>query len=334
MKSLLFATATIKSKENLLLNNEKFTRILESESLSDGVKILLEGGYGGGINLDNPFNYEKLLDNELISTIDFIRDIIPLNYGLESFFIKLDYHNAKSLYKAKHLKINDAAFMLAPYGMISAELINECIHKSDYSNLYAPMRDAFKDMDNKFLNAKVNPRYIDTTLDRAYYKDALIRLSSAKGDTTALKKYFIASIDTMNILTFLRLRKLNSPLSDLKESFILGGKINLESLEKIYEQNIELLIDTLRYTDYSVLSTSGVEEFNEYAYVNYEIKRDNYLMNIIKAERNNMFSIAPVVGYYLAKLNEIRVIRVILSGIKNGVDRELIKKRMRESYAQ
>ncbi len=46
-----------------------------------------------------------------------------------------------------------------------------------------------------------------------------------------------------------------------------------------------------------------------------------------------MFSVAPILGYYLAKLNEIKVIRVVLVCIKNGVPEDQMKKRVRELYA-
>ena len=46
-----------------------------------------------------------------------------------------------------------------------------------------------------------------------------------------------------------------------------------------------------------------------------------------------MFAIAPIVGYYLGKLNEIKVLRVVLICIKNKVDVKEMKKRVRELYA-
>ena len=58
-----------------------------------------------------------------------------------------------------------------------------------------------------------------------------------------------------------------------------------------------------------------------------------YLLNIFATNRGDMFSLAPIVGYYLAKLNEVKVLRVVLVCIKNNVPTEEMKKRVRALYA-
>jgi vacuolar-type H+-ATPase subunit C/Vma6 len=49
--------------------------------------------------------------------------------------------------------------------------------------------------------------------------------------------------------------------------------------------------------------------------------------------KGDMFSAAPIVGYYLGKMNEIKIIRVILVCLKNKVDKDEMKKRIRVIYA-
>jgi vacuolar-type H+-ATPase subunit C/Vma6 len=57
------------------------------------------------------------------------------------------------------------------------------------------------------------------------------------------------------------------------------------------------------------------------------------LLNIFKSDKNDMFSVAPMAGYYLAKQTEIKVARMVLVCLKNKVDKLLIKQRLRELYA-
>ncbi|MBO8424445.1 MAG: V-type ATPase subunit, partial [Firmicutes bacterium] len=64
-----------------------------------------------------------------------------------------------------------------------------------------------------------------------------------------------------------------------------------------------------------------------------EVARDDYLLGIFRKNKAEMFSMAPVMGYYLAKQNEIRVLRIALVCIKNGVDKQEIRKKLRELYA-
>jgi V/A-type H+-transporting ATPase subunit C len=65
----------------------------------------------------------------------------------------------------------------------------------------------------------------------------------------------------------------------------------------------------------------------------FDTARDNHILNIFKENKHDMFSVAPVMGYYLAKMNEIKVIRVVLVCIKNKVPQKEINKRLRLMYA-
>ena len=65
----------------------------------------------------------------------------------------------------------------------------------------------------------------------------------------------------------------------------------------------------------------------------YETAQDNFLLGIFAVNKTDMFSVAPILGYYLAKLNEIKVIRVVLVCIKTNVPRDQMRKRVRELYA-
>ena len=54
---------------------------------------------------------------------------------------------------------------------------------------------------------------------------------------------------------------------------------------------------------------------------------------MFRDEFNDLFSIAPIVNFYLTKRTEIKLTKLIVAGIKNHVDPQLIKERMREIYA-
>ena len=66
--------------------------------------------------------------------------------------------------------------------------------------------------------------------------------------------------------------------------------------------------------------------------VSFEVIWDNYLLNIFKNDRYDVFSIAPLAGFYVAKMLEIKVVRMILILVKNKVDASLITRRLREYY--
>ena len=64
-----------------------------------------------------------------------------------------------------------------------------------------------------------------------------------------------------------------------------------------------------------------------------EAMADNMQLKIFKDDRNDMFSVAPIAGFYLAKLTEIKSVKLILAAKKNGVDKQQLRVRLRELYA-
>ena len=91
----------------------------------------------------------------------------------------------------------------------------------------------------------------------------------------------------------------------------------------------EELKKQIKYTDYSNI----VEYMDESALVVFEVQVDNNLLSLFKGGRDEMFSSAPLLGYYFGRSSDLKVLKLIVSGIKNKVPSNLIKSRMRNLYA-
>ena len=59
---------------------------------------------------------------------------------------------------------------------------------------------------------------------------------------------------------------------------------------------------------------------------------DNQLMEAIKPQKYNPFSAGPLVAYVLARENEIKTVRIILTARLNELPEEQIRERIREMY--
>ena len=59
---------------------------------------------------------------------------------------------------------------------------------------------------------------------------------------------------------------------------------------------------------------------------------DDFLLSFVKASRWNPLGIEPIIGYLLAKENEIRLIRIIMVGKINNLPAETIRERLRDVY--
>ena len=56
------------------------------------------------------------------------------------------------------------------------------------------------------------------------------------------------------------------------------------------------------------------------------------VISIAKKSAFTAFGFDPVCAYYYAKLTEMKSVRIILTGLKSGADKESIKERVRALY--
>lgn len=332
VQGLIYSNARVKAMENSLLSQDKITRMIYAESLADGVKILYESSYGGGIVLDNPYAYESLLSAEDKRITDFLREAMPENSGLDTFLTRLDYHNLKALIKGKFMGLTKVDYMLAPSGNIDVIQLKDYIATENYYSLPKYMSDAIAEIVTHFTTQPVNPRYIDTTIDRAMY--AHILQSANKSKSKSIIKYIISEIDMINILNLFRCMRIDASESFYKEGFIEGGEISDYILSPLLGQSYDAVTEKLRYTGYGDIVALGTAALSENKPLSaYERAMDEYLMDIFKDDKFDMFSVSPIAGFYCAKKIEIKTVRMIAVCLKNKVDVNEIKIRLRGVYA-
>ena len=59
---------------------------------------------------------------------------------------------------------------------------------------------------------------------------------------------------------------------------------------------------------------------------------DNRMIETLKSQKYETFSVGPLLGYLIARENEIKTVRIILTGKQNGFTDDAIRERIREMY--
>ncbi len=319
--SLVYSNARVKAMENSFLTNEKIVRMAYSDSLEEGFRVLLESSYGGGLVVDAK-DYDALLQTEDARVSEFVLEAMPSGQGMESFVVKNDYHNLKAIVKGKYMRLDDVDFMLMPKGSFDPKEVKDMVYADDYSVLTDLQKTALLEIDSARANGNTSPRFIDLTLDKACYKEIMSSLKKVKNKF--MPKYWQTNIDMMNISCFVRACNAgDKTLFD--ESFIGGGKLE----KRFFTGELSGVLDKLTYTSYPQIA----EALKTGDFVAFERIWDNTLLNIFKDERNDIFSVAPIAGFYVAKKIEIKIVRMICILLKNDVDKDVIRDRLRELYA-
>jgi V/A-type H+-transporting ATPase subunit C len=156
-----------------------------------------------------------------------------------------------------------------------------------------------------------------------------------------LEDYLRHLIDMHNLKTFLRLYLLKEPQEKLKAYLKCQGFIPLDDLIKLYPQDLAALLNRLEYVpkhcrtlDYTYYLGEAVQKAaKENSFVYLEKAINDFLIQILKEAKYITFGPEPVLAYYLAKVNEINLMRMIIFSKLNNLSRGLVEERLNAVYA-
>ena len=314
----LYANGRIAVMSTRLLGADKFTRLAESNTLSEAVKLLSESGYGVGITLTNPNDYEQLLVAELDEALKILKELCANKHAVKYFLSKYDYLNAKALMKCKYMRVDGLAYCYNE-GTIPAEKMQTAFVVDDYSLCTKNMAEACDAIDTAFANGNRSPSVIDVTLDKAMFADMLIYANKCKWRFKFIKEMFAYLADTTNLMSAYRVKKANLDKSVYADMLVTGGKLKQETLLDLFDnsaKHVDLSYDYKQF--FSLCNADNVNlltaESEQKAHI-YKILRDNA----------DLTTIQPVLEYFFNKVNEIERIRKVLVAIKSGQDKDKIK---------
>ncbi len=301
-----------------LLSTQSMLRLSECESLDAAFRTLLDMGFAAGISVDN-CDFDSVFEYEEQKTVAFLNEF-NVDGALNAFLLQYDFLALKALLKAK-LTGKDSTNV--PYeGLYGADSIKGWIAEEDEEKLPPYFKDVIVGV---LKGANVTPHYVDSLTDKKMYECIF---ASIKKQNKLMRQYFTRKADFADLLTLMRARKLGLSKQFVQESLLGVGE--LKGLDALYEATDEQLKDRLKGTAYYDIAAKALDDGK---FAAYEVAADNALLRMWRAERDDMFSEAPIVCYYLSRCTEIKVAKLIISGVKNGVKPEIIRERMRDLYA-
>ncbi len=317
----VYQNARIKAIETRLLSQQQQQRLLDASNVSEVFKLLVEMGFGQGVAVENG-DFDKVFEAEEHFASSVLRQF-NVDGELDAFLLLNDYHNLKALLKASVMG-EESPYLMAE-GIFEIEKIKAAI-VGEISDLPQEMTQIISKINKLISESKATPRVIDTMVDKASYRAAL---NSIKRNAKLIKQYFSAKIDYLNILSFFRCKRSEQSQKFFLEALIDGGELSEDFFASAYESPNEVFKEKCKFTPYRDLVAKAVDDNNLIAF---EVAIDNALLKLWRENFNDMFSPAPILYYYFEKLTEIKVIKLIVAGVKNHVEPSLIKERMREIY--
>ena len=325
-----YAVGRVRAMETRLLDRGKIDRMVEAKSADEALKVLGESEYAEYLaDLGSVHQFEKVLDAELRRVYLELRKIAPEPELIGLFAYKFDYHNIKVLFKANKLGEKRDELLVPDVGNISLAEMTRAVSDDDFRNLPPRMRQAAEKLSEQF-RLEADPQLVDLLFDRAMYEDMVETVD--KFGSPFLKGYFTSLIDLINIRTYIRVRRTNRPKDFLELALLPAGDVNMAKLVQLMEP-LEVLVDRLAFSRYAQVVEEGIQTYQKTeTLTRYEKLSDDFLINYIKKAKYVVFGPEPLVGYLLAKENEMKMIRIIMVGKINQLPVEEIKERLRDVY--
>jgi len=315
----IYAVARVRGAELGLLDEAALDQLAAVSSAEDVLQLLREKNYG----LDDEDTADTILQGERKKLWDFIDEIVPDKNMLEVFRISADYNNVKAAIKESVLNFRYPGIYIQE-GNVDAELVKKAVQERNYRDLPGDMPEIAEAAHDVFLRTG-DGQLCDIMVDKACMEQ-MLKAAEESGNEVILEyaQLYTAAAD---IKLAVRAQKTGKNREFLQDALCDVDILNMNQLMQAAQNSFDAICSFLESTDFS----EGAGELRK-SPAAFEKYCDDLLMDRMRAQLYNSFGFGPIAAYILAKENEMKTVRIILSGKQNGFSEAMIRERMRESY--
>ncbi|MCB6201487.1 V0D/AC39 family V-type ATPase subunit [Extibacter muris] len=315
-----YAVARIRALEVSLFSNSAVDQLIACADYGQCIQFLQERGWGDS---DTPADAEAILTREEEKIWEVVRE---LSVDMDKFDVlsypKL-FHNLKAAIKEvcteeenRHIFYEDVS--------IPGKVMLEIVREKDFGKLPHNMQAAAEEAYETLLHTR-DGQLCDIIIDRAALEAVYEAGQQAKDDI--IRDYAESTVGVADIKIAVRSQKTAKSLEFMKRAMAECESINVDQLAKAALAGMDAIRDYLSGTAYA----EGAEALAESPSA-FERWCDNRIIQTISPQKYNAFTIGPVIAYVIARQNEIKTVRIILSGKLNDLPDDSIRERVREMY--
>lgn len=318
-KQFTYAVARIRSKELSLLSASFLDQLLAAKDYDECLQLLIDRGWGG----DGREGAEAMLEGEKEKTWSLIAELTDDMSIFDVFLYANDYHNLKAAIKETCTEADHPSIYLNQ-GTVAPEVIAKAVKEQNYTLLPDRMQEPAREAFQALLHTR-DGQLCDIMIDKAAL-DAIYAAGKASGNEL-LALYGEVTVATADIKIAVRAQRTGKDITFLKRAMAECGTLNCGRLAQAAATGFDEICGYLETTGYR----DAVPELRASASA-FERWCDNLLIRSIKPQLYNAFTVGPLAAYILARENEIKTVRIVLSGKLNHLSEESIRERVREMY--
>ena len=210
-----------------------------------------------------------------------------------------------------------------PGGTVPPDAMQAAVQQNDFSALPDFMAEPAAEAMQVLLRTRDGQR-CDTILDRACL--TAIRRAGRGSRSLLIDGFSELKVAVSDIKIAVRAQRTGKSRAFLEESLAPCDTLDLAELTEAALKSEEAVCGYLSRTAYA----DGVEPLKAGASAFEKWSDDRQTALVKSVGRQDYFTVAPLIGYVIARQNEIAAVRIILSGKQNGLSDERIRARLRE----
>lgn len=320
----IYAVTRIHGQEGSLLNAQDLEQLLGAHDVDECYRQLAEKGWGSsdcpGSDSDALMAYEREKTYSLIREL--LGDLAPLNV----LFCENDFHNLKAAIKLVYTEQdlgNPEQYFLQP-SAISPDDMLCAVRQHDFVKLPPALAEAGVRA-YEILMQTGNGQACEMTID--YAALLVIDAEGKHSGIGLLQRYAEQKVDTANIKAAVRACRMGKGRDFLTRAIAPAGSLYIKGLIDAAESGLDDIYEYLMGTQYA----GAVDSLRD-SLAAFECWCDNRLIESIRPQKYEYFSIEPLAAYVLGRENEIAMVRLILSAKVNRLSDTVIRKRWRLLY--
>ena len=316
-----YAVARIRALEVSLLTNAVIEQLLACKSAEQALQFLVEKGWGdltaGTLDADEVLNKEE---EKMWQTI---REVAPDMHVFDVLSLPKLYHNLKAAIKEVCTEVENKNIFYDDCEIPGEEMF-ALVQNKEFDklpgNMLATAREAF----DTLLHTR-DGQLCDLIIDHATL-EAMLEAGKKSGEKI-IEEYAQTAVAIADIKIAVRSQKTGKNAEFMKKAMVNCSEINVDQLTQAALAGAEEIAQYLEGTSYREgadalrISPSAFERWC-----------DNKMTDSMRSQKYESFSVGPLLAYLLARQNEIKTVRIILTGKQNEFPDEAIRERIREMY--
>ncbi|MDO4261147.1 MAG: V-type ATPase subunit [Eubacteriales bacterium] len=315
-----YAVARIRALEVSLFSASVIEQLIACRDHESCLRFLAERGWGGA---DVPLTQDAILTREREKIWETMREMQVDMSVFDVLSYPNWFHNLKAAVK-EVCTGKSGANIFYEGTPLSGEELTRIIQEKDYQALPENMRGAAEEAVDALLHGG-DGQLCDVIIDRATL-DAIMEAGRAAKDAI-IRDYAESTVAVADIRIAVRACRTGKSLEFMKRALAPCGSLDIDRLAHAALAGMDAVTEYLSGAGYAAAAEAIKESPSAF-----ERWCDNRIIETIRPQKTNPFSVGPLVAYVIARENEIKTVRIILTCKQNGLSDDSIRERVREMY--